>query len=148
MTSHISSVMGFLTTSLHKNCQNDVNLLETWWFWPILGKVERAELSCDVIKKKLLHVSYKILTLTLWKGFKNVSNYSLSQSQGRHGRQSSSQCLVLGCILRNRKQWWQSRCTSEVAATLASLPAKNLPWQSWKLWVARIALILATSPWC
>ena len=29
MTSHISSVMGFLTTSLHKNCQNDVKLLET-----------------------------------------------------------------------------------------------------------------------
>ena len=51
MTSHISSVMGFLTTSLHKNCQNDVKLLETWWFWPILGKVERAELTCDVIKK-------------------------------------------------------------------------------------------------
>ena len=51
MTSHISSVMGFLTTSLHKNCQNDVKLLETWWFWPILGKVERAELTCEVIKK-------------------------------------------------------------------------------------------------
>ena len=51
MTTHISSVMGFLTTSLHKNCQNDVKLLETWWFWPILGKVERAELTCDVIKK-------------------------------------------------------------------------------------------------
>ena len=49
MTSHISSVMGFLTTSLHKNCQNDVKLLET--FWPILGKVERAEITCDVIKK-------------------------------------------------------------------------------------------------
>ena len=29
MTSHISSVMVFLTTSLHKNCQNDVKLLET-----------------------------------------------------------------------------------------------------------------------
>ena len=43
--------MGFLTTSLHKNCQNDVKLLETWWFWPILGKVERAKLTCDVIKK-------------------------------------------------------------------------------------------------
>ena len=51
MTSHISSAMGFLTTSLHKNCQNDVKLLETWWFWPILGKVERAELTCEVIKK-------------------------------------------------------------------------------------------------
>ena len=51
MTSHISSVMGFLTTSLHKNCQNDVKLLETWSFWPILGKFERAELTFDVIKK-------------------------------------------------------------------------------------------------
>ena len=57
MTSHISLVMGFLTTSLHKNCQ----ITRNWWFWPILGKVERAELTCDV--KKLLHVSYKILTL-------------------------------------------------------------------------------------
>ena len=71
MTSHTSSVMGFLTTSLHKNCQNDVKLLETWWFWPILGKVERAELTCDVIKKKLLHVSYKILTLNNF--FKSLS---------------------------------------------------------------------------
>ena len=31
-------LMGFLTTSLHKNSQNDVKLLETWWFWHILGK--------------------------------------------------------------------------------------------------------------
>ena len=31
-------LMGFLTTSLHKNSQNDVNLLESWWFWHILGK--------------------------------------------------------------------------------------------------------------
>jgi hypothetical protein len=31
-------LMGFLTTSLHKNCNNDVKLLETWWFWPILDK--------------------------------------------------------------------------------------------------------------
>ena len=22
----------------HKNCQNDVKVLETWWFWHILGK--------------------------------------------------------------------------------------------------------------
>ena len=31
-------LMGFLTTSLHKNSQNDVKLLETFWFWHILGK--------------------------------------------------------------------------------------------------------------
>ena len=31
-------LMGFLTTSLLKNSQNDVNLLETWWVWHILGK--------------------------------------------------------------------------------------------------------------
>ena len=31
-------LMVFLTTSLHKNSQNDVKLLETWWFWHILGK--------------------------------------------------------------------------------------------------------------
>ena len=31
-------LMGFLTTSLHKNSQYDVKLLETWWFWHILGK--------------------------------------------------------------------------------------------------------------
>ena len=31
-------LMGFLTSSLHKNSQNDVKLLETWWFWHILGK--------------------------------------------------------------------------------------------------------------
>ena len=31
-------LMGFLTTPLHKNGQNDVKLLETWWFWHILGK--------------------------------------------------------------------------------------------------------------
>ena len=31
-------LMGFLTTSLNKNSQNDVKLLETWWFWHILGK--------------------------------------------------------------------------------------------------------------
>ena len=30
-------LMGFLTSSLHKNSQNDVKLLETWWFWQILG---------------------------------------------------------------------------------------------------------------
>ena len=30
-------LMGFLTTSLHKNSQNNVKLLETWWFWYILG---------------------------------------------------------------------------------------------------------------
>ena len=29
-------LMGFLTTSLHKNSQNDVKLLETWWFWHTL----------------------------------------------------------------------------------------------------------------
>ena len=28
------NLLGFLTTSLHKNCQNDVKLLETWWFGP------------------------------------------------------------------------------------------------------------------
>ena len=31
-------LMGFLTTSLHKSSQNDVKLLETCWFWHILGK--------------------------------------------------------------------------------------------------------------
>ena len=29
---------GFLTTSLDKNSQSDVKLLETWWIWHILGK--------------------------------------------------------------------------------------------------------------
>ena len=31
-------LMGFLTTSLHKNSQYDIKLLETWWFWHIMGK--------------------------------------------------------------------------------------------------------------
>ena len=31
-------LMGFLTSFLHKNGQNDVKLLETWWFRHILGK--------------------------------------------------------------------------------------------------------------
>ena len=30
--------MGFLTTPWHKNSQNDVKLVETWWSWHILGK--------------------------------------------------------------------------------------------------------------
>ena len=32
---------------MSKWCQ----ITRTWWFWPILGKVERAELTCEVIKK-------------------------------------------------------------------------------------------------
>ena len=31
-------LMGFLTTSLHKNSRYDVKLLETWRFWHTLGK--------------------------------------------------------------------------------------------------------------
>ena len=31
-------LMGFLTTSYHKNTQIDFKLLETWWIWHILGK--------------------------------------------------------------------------------------------------------------
>ena len=48
---------------------------------------------------------------------------------GRHGKQESqgSQGLVLGWILR---KWWPQRAC-EVAATMASLPAKNLPWRPW-----------------
>ena len=70
MTSHISSVMGFLTTSLHKNCHNNVKLLETWWFWPILRKVERAELTCDVIKKSCSTFLIKFwLYLDNWQTF-------------------------------------------------------------------------------
>ena len=49
--------------------------------------------------------------------------------QGRFERQGS-QGLVLGWILRNRKRWQQWRSTGEVVATMASLPAKNLPWQT------------------
>ena len=47
--------------------------------------------------------------------------------QGHHGRQGS-QSLVLGWILRNRKRQQQWRRAGEVADTMASLPAKNLPW--------------------
>ena len=45
-------------------------------------------------------------------------------TQGRHGRQGS-QGLVLEWILRNRK--WRA---GEIAATMASLPTKNLPWRT------------------
>ena len=48
--------------------------------------------------------------------------------QGRHGRQGS-QGLVFGWILRNRKWRRQRRRASEVAATMTSLPTKNLPWR-------------------
>ena len=75
MTSHISSVMGFLTTSLHKNCQNDVKLLETWQFWPILGKVERAEVTCDPIKKSCSTFLIKFWLYKKIKKEKKKENY-------------------------------------------------------------------------
>ena len=48
--------------------------------------------------------------------------------QGRNGRQGS-QGVVLSWILRNRKWRRQRGRTGEVAAAMASLPAKNLPWR-------------------
>ena len=50
------------------------------------------------------------------------------QQQGRHGRQGR-QGLVYAQIVRIRKQRWQGWRAGEVAATLAALPAKNLPWR-------------------
>ena len=49
-----------------------------------------------------------------------------------HGRQGS-QGLVLGWILRNRKLQQQDWHAGEVAATMASLPAKNLPWRPYHI---------------
>ena len=57
-----------------------------------------------------------------------------NKHQGRHRRQDSHG-LVLGWILRNRKQRWQQPkqhqrwLSVEVAANIASLPAKNIRWR-------------------
>ena len=79
------------------------------------------------IKEKCMHRCYKVMKLGT-ESLKtcDVIYISMNNKQGRHGRQGS-QGLILGWILRNRKcrqQWWR---TGEVAATMASLPAKNLP---------------------
>ena len=57
--------------------------------------------------------------------------------QGHHGRQGS-QGLVLGWILRNRKRQYQRQLASEVAAIVAFLPAKNLPWRHLDIWVGKL----------
>ena len=41
--------------------------------------------------------------------------------------------LVLGWILRNRKRWRQRWHRGKVAATMVSLPAKNLQWRPWRV---------------
>ena len=61
--------------------------------------------------------------------------------QGRQKRQGS-QGLALGWILYNRNWWRQRWHASEGAATMASLPAKNLPWQSFMCY-----LVMMTTPW-
>ena len=48
--------------------------------------------------------------------------------------EQGSQVLVLGwMILRNRKQGWKRLRAGELAATMASLLSKNLPWRLCKL---------------
>ena len=91
MTSNNSSVMGFLTTSLHKNCQNDVKLLETWWFWPILGKVERAELTCDVIKKSC---STFLIKFWLYASLQQIFNFQKK--------------------INLKESWFRDRCTKSI----------------------------------
>ena len=64
----------------------------------------------------------------LFKPEYTENHFELIIYQGRHGRQGR-QGLVLAYILRIRKRRGQQRYTSEVAATMAALPAKNLPWR-------------------
>ena len=54
--------------------------------------------------------------------------FAFFKSQGLHGRQGR-QGLGLGWILRTSKRQGQRQHAGEVAATMAALSVKNLPWR-------------------
>jgi hypothetical protein len=80
--------MGFLTTRLHKYSQNDLKLLESWWFWHILGKGTHI---CWYRKQPDFHQKS---TWTLMSQLSPVCRAKLKPSQNKKGRKW---CLFLSC---------------------------------------------------